>query len=259
MRRYSVFHLPMLSFYSRAAYADVAHNWTGTGFGYLFLLLAFCWIPPMYKAQLGLSAFVRNDAPRFVDQLPEIRVTNGVVTCDAAQPVTIVDPDTREPVAIVDTTGSVSSLDGQKARMLVTRDRVIVRKSDVETRTFDMAQVQRFTVNAAKAREWLGLLERLLIPILYPFALAGSLLFRVLQALVGGLIAGLFAGSMQLTLRYGALLRLAIASATPGIVVGTLLSALGLHIPGWPFLAFALTMGYLFFGVRSAGAETRET
>ncbi len=44
MSKYSPFQIPLLSFYATDLYRDMALNKKGSGFGYLFLLLALCWL-----------------------------------------------------------------------------------------------------------------------------------------------------------------------------------------------------------------------
>ena len=45
MKRYSIFHPLVLSFFSKSLYRDVGKNWRGTGLLYLLLIIALLWIP----------------------------------------------------------------------------------------------------------------------------------------------------------------------------------------------------------------------
>jgi hypothetical protein len=98
---------------------------------------------------------------------------------------------------------------------------------------------------------WLGWLTRWLGFILFPFALAGSYFYRLVQVLVYGLVGLLFARILQAPLSYPASLSLAILSITPSVLLGTALQLTQATVPfQWAF-SILLAMGYLFFGVYS--------
>lgn len=63
MKQHSIFHAPVLSFFSKSLYRDVCHKRKGVGFAYL-LLLAVCWIAPVVKVHMELSNFVDNGSSR---------------------------------------------------------------------------------------------------------------------------------------------------------------------------------------------------
>ncbi len=86
MKRFSIFHLPVLSFFSSALYRDVARHWRGVCFGYLLLLLLLCWIPPMVKMHRGFAGFLRDDAPAVISQIPEIRIRDGLASTPEDRP-----------------------------------------------------------------------------------------------------------------------------------------------------------------------------
>ena len=92
MKRYTIIHPLFMSFFSKSLYKDVARNWKGVNFLYLFLLLALCWIPETIKFQSGLSDFIKNDAPGIVEQIPEITIYQGEVSTDPPGIHSIKDP-----------------------------------------------------------------------------------------------------------------------------------------------------------------------
>jgi hypothetical protein len=91
MKRYRIFHIPVLAFFSKGLYTDVAFNWKGTCLGYLFLLLAVCWIPAMIELDSGLDNFVETEAPKIISQVPTITIKDGVASIDEPQPYYIYD------------------------------------------------------------------------------------------------------------------------------------------------------------------------
>ncbi len=249
MRMYSIFHVPVLSFFSKKLYIDVGRNWKGVNFSYLLLLLAICWIPTMIKRHVGLADFINNEAPAIVNQVPEITITDGLVSIEETQPYYIKDPDSDEPLAIIDTTGTIESLEDSDAVCLLTKTKVMWKKNEFETQTIDLSKVEHFILNSERITGWSHIVRKFLVVLIYPFALLGSYAYRVVQALIYAAIGLLFALSCKTALSYAALIRLAVVAVTPCIIVSTALGIGDASIPVYLYPAAALL--YLFFAVRS--------
>ncbi len=119
MKKFSIIHIPVLSFFSKELYIDVGQNWKGVNFLYLLLLLAVCLIPTMIKIHADVTDFVNNEAPVIVNQVPEIAITDGQVSIKETQPYYIKDPDSDKILAIIDTTGQIESLENTDALCLL--------------------------------------------------------------------------------------------------------------------------------------------
>ena len=249
MRRYSIFHVPVLSFFSKKLYIDVARNWKGINFSYLLLLLAICWIPTMIQMHVGLADFVNNEAPALVNQVPEITITDGRVSIEETQPYYIKDPDSDEPLAIIDTTGQVESLEDSDAVCLLTKTKIMWKKNEFETQTVDLSKVKHFILNSERITGWLHIGRKFLVVVIYPFALLGSYAYRIVQALIYAAIGLLFASLCKTALSYAALIRLAVVAVTPCIIVSTIRGLTDTSIPAFLYLVAALV--YLFFAVKS--------
>ena len=249
MRRYSIFHVPFLSFFSKKLYIDVGRNWKGVNFLFLLLLLTVCLIPAMIQLHRGMSNFVNNEAPAIINQIPEITITDGRVSIKEAQPYYIVDPDSNKPLAIIDTTGRIDSLKDTDALCLLTGNKVIMKKSDFENRTYDLSQVESFAINSEQITGWLQIGKKFMVMVIYPFALLGSYIYRIVQVLIYAAIGLLFASLCNTKLSYASLVRLAVVAVTPCIIVSTALGLTGTSLPGFLYLVAALL--YLFFAVKS--------
>ncbi len=248
-KKFSIIHIPVLSFFSKELYIDVGQNWKGVNFLYLLLFLAICLIPTMIKIRVGISNFVNNEAPAIVNQVPEITITDGQVSIKETQPYYIKDPDSDEPLAIIDTTGQIESLEGTDAFCLLTGNKVIIKESEFENRTYDLSNVKAFAVDSERITGWLHIGRKFLAVVLYPFALLSSYVYRIVQALIYAAIGLLFASFCKTTLSYASLIRLAVVAVTPCIIVGTILGLAGTSIPYFLYLLAALV--YLFFAVKS--------
>ncbi len=249
MRRYSIFHVPALSFFSKELYIDVGQNWKGVNFLYLLLLLAVCLIPRTINLHRGISNFVNNEAPAIVNQVPEITITDGQVSINETQPYYIKDPDSDELLAIIDTTGQIESIEETDAFCLLTGNKVIIKKSKFENRTYDLSNVKAFALDSEQITGWLHIGRKFLAVVIYPFALLGSYVYRIVQVLIYAAIGLLFASFCKTTLSYAALTRLAVVAVSPCIIVGTILGLADTSIPYFLYLVAALV--YLFFAVKS--------
>jgi len=250
MRKFSIIHVPPLSFYSSELYQDVGLNWKGTGFGYLFLLLAICTIPGMFKFQKGLSNFIDEQSPQFVNQVPKITIEKGKVHIDEQQPYYITSPDSNKIVAIIDTTGQIQSLDNTDAFVLLTNTKLLSRQSKTEIRTYDLTNVKHFVLEQSTITRWLDIGKRVLVPMFYPFVLLGSFIFRIIQSLIYAAIGLLFAAWCKTKLPYLSLIRLSVTAVTPCIIVRTVLESTSVRIPLPGLWFFLVAMGFLFCGVK---------
>jgi len=250
MKKFSIIHIPVLSFFSKDFYREVGLQWKGICFGYLLLLLAICWIPMMVRIHMGFAGFVKNDAPPVVDQVPEITITDGQVSIKEPQPYFIRVPDNNDVILVIDTTGTIESPADANAFFLLTNNSMIIRKSDFETQTFDLSQVKSFTIDSTDITRWMHIAEKFLVIILYPLALLSSYAYRIIQALIYAAIGLLFASTCKVSLSYGALLRLAVVAMTPCIIIKTVFALAGVQLPCIVLLLyFVITLAYLYFGV----------
>lgn len=249
MKKFSIFHVPFMSFFSKELYQDVGLYWKGVNFGYLLLLLAVCWIPAIIKIRTVYSGFVREEAPPIVLQVPEITITDGQVSITESQPYYISDPENDDVLAIIDTTGTIISLEDSDAFCLLTKNSLITRENKFETQTYDLSQVEHFVLDGDRIMSWLKTSKKFLVIVIYPFALLGSYVYRIVQALIYAAIGLLFASFCKVVLSYNTLLRLATVAVTPCIIAGTVFDLAGVSLPAPLYLLAAL--GYLFFGVKA--------
>ncbi len=250
-RKYSILHIPVLSFFSKDLYRDVGLNWRGTCFGYLLLLLAVCWIPWMVQVHTGLNEFVKNEAPKMVSQIPTITIKDGIASIDEPQPYYIMHPDSNDIAGIIDTAGTITTLADSNAFALITETEVIFKEDDLQTRTFSFEDIKDFTLNHAKLNKWLSTFQKLAVPVMYPSVLAFSYVYRIIQALIYAAVGLLFAYGFKTKIEYPAMLRLAVVAVTPAIIINTVVSLSNVVFRGMWLLYLAIAMAYLAFGVKA--------
>lgn len=250
MRRYSIFHPLVLSFFSKSLYRDVGKHWRGTGLLYLLVVLALVWIPTIIKGQLAMSKWVDGDSKEITKQIPAITISKGQVSTDVTTPYFIKNPKTGTDIAIIDTTGEYETLERTDAKFLLTKSKLVVSKNATETQSYDLSGVQSFYVDRSHVESWLAAARRWFVPVLYPLALIFSFIFRAIQVLIYALVGLLFARILHANLNFKTLMRLAAISITPVLALNLLFEFVPLHIPWWSLLGIGIALAYLFLAVK---------
>lgn len=259
MKKYSLFQVPFLSFYVKDVYRDAAFNWKGVGLGYLFLLLVACLVPQLIDMQAKFSAFMKNETPNIIGQIPEVIITEGIASTQTNQPYIIKDLKTGKPFFVIDTTGTITNLDKTDGAIgLLTKNEIIVKKSNVETRTFNFKDIKHYALNQTEVSKWIDALIKYAMLVLSPFILIGLFVSKIIQVLIYGLVGMLFAAICKTKLSYDALLRLSVVAISPGMVLNALLQLTHTPVDQAGLLLFAMTMIYLFIGVQAC-ASTAST
>lgn len=246
------FLAPIRALYSRELYAHVAQRWRGLSFLYLAYLLAACWVPAFLGMYRGLGNFMATDGEGVLGQIPSITVADGQVSTDVDEPYFIRSTGNDPFVMIIDTTGQITSLDDHDAKLLLTRDKLILKKNERETRAYDLSGVQNFHIDESRVRGWLGVLGTWGPIVLYPFAVVGSLTYRILQALFYSVFGLLLASTLRVSLRYSGILSVTAVALTPAILLKTVLDAAGMTFPFRWVVLFALSMAFVGFGLTAS-------
>jgi Protein of unknown function (DUF1189) len=251
MRNYSVFQFPLLSFYSSDLYRDMAFNKKGIGFGYLFLLLALCWLLLVISVDKKFSTYIDEYSPGILSQFPEITINDGQASIVESQPYYISDPETGRHIAVIDTTGTINSLDETEAIFLLTRNNFIFDRNKVETRSLDLSELDNMVLDRSILSSWFETVKSYFAAFMYPFLLVGSFLYRIIQMFIYAAIGMLFVAICKAELDYTQLLRLSVLAVTPSIIIKTILWLSEVRLPFSGLMFFILTMGYLYLGIKA--------
>lgn len=257
-RRYSMLGAMIRApFFNADVYRDVARNWSGIGFWYLFWLLLATWIAVMVKLHVVMAGFVQNDFPAWVKDVPPITISNGHATSPVEQPYVIQEPKSGKPFAVIDTTGTINSLDDTKAVILLTDHKLWVRQNQRgngnEVRQYDLTRVKYFYVDKARITGWMEVLGRFLAIGVLPVVLVFSLIWRTVQALIYGAINLGLSSGFRSNLNYADAVRLAVVSVTPVILLSTVLWIAKVTIPFWGVLGIGISLLYMVMAVRANG------
>lgn len=254
-RRYNLFQPYYMAFYSRSLYRDVGFNWRGTGYLYLLVLLAICWIPVAALIGEGTWLLVSKGLPIALKDMPEVIVKNGEIHVNRPMPLIISDPSTEKPIIIVDTSGSITSLDDSVAQVLVTKKEIIYKKSTDQIEVYNLPADANWVIDQASIQKWATTAEHWFLWLFYPLMVLCAFIYRVIESLFYALL-GMLLMNGKARLPCIDLLRVTVVALTPVIIISTVL--VGLFAISFPFdwlCYFLLSMIYLAFGLSSCKSE----
>ncbi|MBX9686776.1 MAG: DUF1189 domain-containing protein [Candidatus Obscuribacterales bacterium] len=254
MKDFSPFQAPVLSFYSKPFYLDLAKNGKGMGFGYLFLLLLICWTLQSGKLFIDMQNGMSNpEVSLFVSQIPAIKLHEGKLSLDRPTPYMMKSKD-GSPMILFDTSGASKDLKSAGgARMLVTQDFLIYEKSGGVEEVLPFEKFKDdFSFDQTIAKQW----SSMLAPACAAFIWACGI-FVYLGHLIAALLYGLAGLVMdKAKLGYPSMVRLASFAMTPAIMLSVLQALVGFQIPAFPMIAVAMTMAYLWIANSTLTAES---
>jgi hypothetical protein len=259
--RIGYFRAIWMSFYSADVYREVARTWRGVGILYLLLVLAITWLPTPVRWARALQNFAESYGQKVVDQLPAIKIQDGVMSSSPSGRHVILDPqDERGERALVIIDDSIDEAPSEMPTDTIVLTRLeagMIRPSRSERRVWKLSGASNVELTPTDIQGLIQSWPFWIPPLCYVFAVAGSLAFRSLQLLVYTAVGQALARRAKVKLDGRALFRLSAVAVTPVIVLRTLLW-FGPWEPAWYIrwpIAIAITLAYLRFGIRAAGAE----
>jgi hypothetical protein len=249
--RFGLRHACFLSFYSRPFYRDVMAHWRGLAFVHLLLVMLLSAAVYTLHFHSLLARFIAEEAPAIVDQVPDIMIDNGRVRVEVAEPYTVRLPESGVALAVIDTTGQITSLNQTEAVLLLTSDRLAARLNTGQSRVLDLRQIESLRIDRNLVTQWLLNFQNWAPFILFPLSLGISSVLRIAQAMLYGGIGLALAALHRVALPYSALVAVAVMAMTPFLLLDALLVLLAVTLPLWGLIGFLMAMAYLVFGIRA--------
>ena len=230
-KRYRIWHLPVLSFYSKPLYRDVAARWKGTNLGYFCLLLAICLLPAVWNASRHTIQTIDRHRDHYLMQIPSMQLADGILSVNAPQPYSIIEGN--RTLLLIDTSGKIQTLDDAGALSLLTQTELHIFQQRDSPLVYKLKEFNNFTLNQEIAAEMIARVKRLVVPTYFAaFYLGGLVLFIIVALLLGGM-ACLIATLQKKSLSYKAGVRIAVVALSPALMVGGLLGVIdqGIRVP----------------------------
>ena len=244
-KKYNMLHLPVMSFFSKRLYRDVGRNWKGANMTYVFLLLAICCVAPTLSLRKDMIQTLDGNHMKLINQLPDIRIKNGLVEVEQEQPYYIMN--NGSPVAIIDTSGSMNYIDDANVMALLTENQLIIRRGANQFNTLDLGQVSEFHLNKEIATQWIQMTKQSIAPLSYGIFLLLSYIFVVMLMLLAAVIGLIVSAMIHSSLKFAGVMRISAAAVSPSIILIAVSIAMGQSIPAPVYIA--VTMIYLLVGI----------
>ncbi len=244
-RHYRIWHMPVLSFYSKEFYKDVALRWKGSNLGFLCLLLLVCLVPAARHTNHVAAALLDHAASTYLMQIPPISINNGKIVVDAPQPYSIIDGN--RTMLVIDTTGQINTLAEAQSAALLTATHLHVKQRRLAPISYDLSEIKDLTINQEIATQLIQQAKSLLLPALYTASLLFSYILLLFAVLICGSIARVFGLIQRRSVDYATGLRLAVVAFTPPLILSAIFAAL--ERPAPPVLYVLLMFVILYNAV----------
>ena len=235
-------------------YKSIKDNRFSRSFVYLLLLFLIIYFisgtRTFIATRLGIDELVTN----LTTSMPDFKLENGEFSFAGEMPYYI-SSSTNEAF-VIDTTGKVdvNVLKDVGSGMLVTKDKVYVKRSEIETREFSLKELEGVTLTKADVLEFLPKLSWIVFIFIafgFIFVLGWKLLNAVILALLG-LIANAMFGSR---LKYGNLLNISIYALTLPMLIQLAVNLYGYPIPYFGLIYWTISILYVAMAVKNCREE----
>ena len=240
-KQYSIWQAPIGAWYNKSFYADVLHNWKGSGILYMFVM---CFIASLFAvAPIAVTCSqASNDKnlPIFLSQVPQITFANGQVSIDKPCPYQIKDSQGTVVAEFRDDTGSPKLADaGTNPPIIITKDVLYLgspnTSSAAEPQTYQFADLKglwdKASFNGTDILHWIQT-AIFWIPFgLFAISVPALFLGHLFQMLIYAGVAQMIFSNKQVAITYGTGMRLSAMAMTPAMLMTMLLHLIDLAGP----------------------------
>lgn len=250
------------SIYSPSFYVSLTNKSFKASFGYFLLLALLLTIihlitlinPLLVQAPKKIQEFAGNLVNCYPKDL-EINIKSGQASISASEPYFIKSckGDKSQNLVVIDTKTlfSKTQFDQYKVLVWVSKDSIIFRENDLETRTYSLNKMKDFKLNKTVLDTFLKTFSpyfKFAGPILLILSLVGiylSYFFRLLYLLLLSSLIWLLGRLFKYNLGYIQAYKLGLHAITLGLIVELLADLAGpwTGFYGFPFMTAIITLG----------------
>jgi hypothetical protein len=232
--KFQPWQAPVLSFYSRAFYADVASNWTGSGMAYMTLLSTAAWfLTVVFSAVVPCWTTMNNPTLNsFLHQVPTITCNDGLLSIKGKCPHRILDRSGVAWAVFKTDTSQLEQMTSEDPPLVITSDALLVQtRAESKVKKYRFAEILKhfghIELSGDATLTWIKFALTWLPLIVFFFGLPIVLLSHLLQMLVYALIGMILAKLWKKRhVPFSTSLRLSALAITPNVVLCTFFSGL---------------------------------
>jgi hypothetical protein len=252
MKTYAGWQALFLSFFCADLYRDVAKNWSGVGYQYLFLLVVALSAITGATVQIMTNTMLSDQQiSPLLDKWPALTMDNGKFSIDRPSPYIIQSGDY---VLDFDTTPDAKFPEGKRGWFITNSS---INLENISTsggeakNVFDLAQyssLPKLVVDRALIMSWINAIKTYAGIVV--FVVAGSFTFSLcLFQTVFYALAGMIAAKvMNVDLSYSQLVRITSVALTPVLILDAIIGRIH-PFGGWWLCTILIAIGYIVFGV----------
>lgn len=249
------------SIYSPEFYSNILKKSFKQSIGYFLLLILllttiriiFLINPLLIETPIQLKKFAQDTINCYPKDL-EIKITNGKTAVNVKEPYFIAScgSNDNQNMVIIDTKTpfSAEKFNEFKVAAWITKDSVVYKRNNLETRSYSFANIKNFKLN----REVLNSYQTMFLPylkfvgpILVLLAFTGTYLsydFRLIHLLIIAALILVLGKAFKQNLGFGQSYKLGLYAMTLGLGVDLVvdLTARWTHFYGFPFMVTILTL-----------------
>lgn len=230
-------------------YKEIAFQRVSKSMGYFFLFIFLITLVLSMKFSTALIQGMGEINKEIGDRLPEIRIKDGVVLTTAQEPFIIEEKDF---IFIIDTTGkTITIAPSYKQGILLTKNKLFYKQSEIETREYDLSKIKSFTLNKEAMERWRKVFSRFALPILLVSLYPYYIVVKLIQILLFSLIALIVNTITKANLKYENLFNISLFALTPPALLATVFTLAGLKIPFIWLLYIIVYIIFIIGGIRS--------
>lgn len=268
-------------------YRGIVTQSFGRSFGYFLLLILAVSIIFSIKYTADARGVIgevvtwinTEFAERLPEFLPEITIKDGEVSSPAEQPYI---HEWEEFVFILDTTGSITSLDDYQNGVLITKRTIIVRTIEngkIETEEYDLSMITslnigpgkgegelitfsfqewRLSVTQENVTKWSKFISRALVPLIVVFLFFYHFTTKFIHLLFFSLVSLIANRIVDAGLEYSHLLNIGIFALTPPLALAVLVMVFGLTMPLFWLLYIVVYCAFLIMAIKRCKTRNDE-
>jgi len=238
-------------------YRSIKDNKFSRSFVYLLLLFLIIYFINGTRIFIATSIVMDDLAVSLSYDVPEFKLENGEFSFEGEMPYYI--SSSTDEAFVIDTTGQVtkSVLKDVASGMLITKDKLYVKRSDIETREISLTELKDITLTKSDVIEFLPKLSWIVLIFIvfgFIFILGWKLINAVILALLG-LIANPFFHSR---LKFNNMMNISIYALTLPMLIQVAVSLYGYPIPRFGLIYWGTSILYLVLAIKSCRDEANE-
>lgn len=248
MQQYNFLQAIYMSFYSKKLYRDVANNWGGKTFFYLLMLVIISAAVYSYITQNLIKEGYQYYSAQLAPQIPSLTFKNGKLSTPENRPYFIVNPNNKENLAVIDTSGQYTSAEQAQTSLLITQTQAITH-SDNQSKTYTFPEDFNSEVTPGTIDYFIERLLGYTWIIFFIVFIFFFYIYRIFQALIYALIGKIFASLFRVQIAYGQIVQIMMVAITPVIILSAIQHIFLIKLNHEMLIYFLLAMLYLFYGI----------